>query len=491
MVTSCTTLKASPGHYVPTPLKTRYAYGLDSLYMTRISPTCTVDIFHFTLYWHMIFHAAIFGLTGAWFTFVALLSPTSSVGVRSFGTFDGGPDGGDGDKIRRARTDFRTNTEVAEEGALGIGLGFGTMGIDGEVDLDETNSVGKGKGRKGSASDNDAAKGGLRKRSRSRSRSRRGSGGRPIRGPGQHRDPLWTLEDEKEVAEEERMGGRSRRTSSADGLKIMDFAEGADDIPLRPTKSGLSRRGSQGGPSARGSSSSILHHPKPRHHEQHPRHQTNSLLSSHSDQSSELETHPSEAFADPKKGRLLRLPPRTPSPPSMTPDPEPDQDYDPADDDDDPDLTLNRPISHTDVPIPNQSQYSLHREEDLSREASTGRSQRALGEDGHDEQAHDRFGPIKSFFSSHREHDPDHPRSNHIHLHRSETGTTTGTKLPRHPTPRRPKPKHSRRPAPIWLAALPFPFFAVWGLTSAVIMSTIIGFVLSAVYNTAGFEMST
>jgi hypothetical protein len=205
MVTSCTTLKASPGHYVPTPLKTRYAYGLDSLYMTRISPTCTVDIFHFTLYWHMIFHAAIFGLTGAWFTFVALLSPTSSVGVRSFGTFDGGPDGGDGNKIRRARTDFRTNTEVAEEGALGIGLGFGTMGIDGEVDLDETNSVGKGKGRKGSASDNDAAKGGLRKRSRSRSRSRRGSGGRPIRGPGQHRDPLWTLEDEKEVAEEERM----------------------------------------------------------------------------------------------------------------------------------------------------------------------------------------------------------------------------------------------------------------------------------------------
>ena len=40
------------------------------------------DIWKFTLYWHLIFHGAIFGFTGAWFVFVALASPTSTVSIR-------------------------------------------------------------------------------------------------------------------------------------------------------------------------------------------------------------------------------------------------------------------------------------------------------------------------------------------------------------------------------------------------------------------------
>lgn len=49
----------------------------------------------------------------------------------------------------------------------------------------------------------------------------------------------------------------------------------------------------------------------------------------------------------------------------------------------------------------------------------------------------------------------------------------------------------ARRSAPIYLAFLPLVFLLVWGTASALIMSTIIGFVLAAVYNTTGFEMST
>lgn len=48
-----------------------------------------------------------------------------------------------------------------------------------------------------------------------------------------------------------------------------------------------------------------------------------------------------------------------------------------------------------------------------------------------------------------------------------------------------------RKSAPLYLAFLPFIFLALWGMASALIMSTIIGFVLAAVYNTTGFEMAT
>ncbi|GHJ88395.1 hypothetical protein NliqN6_4797 [Naganishia liquefaciens] len=48
-----------------------------------------------------------------------------------------------------------------------------------------------------------------------------------------------------------------------------------------------------------------------------------------------------------------------------------------------------------------------------------------------------------------------------------------------------------RKSAPMYLAFLPFIFLALWGMASALIMSTIIGFVLAAVYNTTGFEMTT
>jgi hypothetical protein len=48
-----------------------------------------------------------------------------------------------------------------------------------------------------------------------------------------------------------------------------------------------------------------------------------------------------------------------------------------------------------------------------------------------------------------------------------------------------------RKSAPLYLAFLPFVFLLLWGVASALIMSTIIGFVLAAVYNTTGFEMAT
>lgn len=48
-----------------------------------------------------------------------------------------------------------------------------------------------------------------------------------------------------------------------------------------------------------------------------------------------------------------------------------------------------------------------------------------------------------------------------------------------------------RKAAPIYLAFLPMAFLLLWGMASALIMSTIIGFVLAAVYNTTGFEMAT
>lgn len=409
-------------------------------------PAYVVDIFHYTLYWHLIFHALIFGLTGLWFTFVALLSPTSSVGVRSLSG-------------RRTKTDFRTNTEVAEEGVF-------------DVDV-EGDAKQAGTGRKGSASDNEAAKGGIRER------ARRGSSSRAIRGLGEQKD-LHPDDGDDQDGKEETSNGKHkeklkpRRTSSAEGLKIMDFAENPDDIPLIPTKSGRSGPPRSGSGSGSGpSSSGGIHHPRPRRPpNDHARGRTISMLSARSEQSSDLETHPTGAFSG-ARDRPVRRPPRSPSPPSMemgmdrtSPDLA--------------DLTLDRPISHTDAPMPNQSQYSLHREEDLSREASMQEQRSRARAQGGEEtgQDHDRLGPLKSLFSA----------SHHEHL---QAHTHFDPRAIRAKPKRIRPPKHSRRPAPIWLAALPFPFFALWGLVSAVIMSTIIGFTLSAVYNTAGFEMST
>lgn len=48
-----------------------------------------------------------------------------------------------------------------------------------------------------------------------------------------------------------------------------------------------------------------------------------------------------------------------------------------------------------------------------------------------------------------------------------------------------------RLPPPVYLPFIPLVLFPLWGLASALVMATIIGFSLSAVYNTAGFEMST
>jgi hypothetical protein len=45
--------------------------------------------------------------------------------------------------------------------------------------------------------------------------------------------------------------------------------------------------------------------------------------------------------------------------------------------------------------------------------------------------------------------------------------------------------------APLYLAFLPLLFMMVWATASALIMGTIIGFTLSAVFVTANFEMST
>lgn len=49
----------------------------------------------------------------------------------------------------------------------------------------------------------------------------------------------------------------------------------------------------------------------------------------------------------------------------------------------------------------------------------------------------------------------------------------------------------ARKPAPLYLGFLPLVVLLFWGMASALVMSTIIGFVLAAVYNTTGFEMST
>ncbi|KAJ9109928.1 hypothetical protein QFC19_001909 [Naganishia cerealis] len=49
----------------------------------------------------------------------------------------------------------------------------------------------------------------------------------------------------------------------------------------------------------------------------------------------------------------------------------------------------------------------------------------------------------------------------------------------------------ARKSAPMYLAFVPLVFLILWCMASALVMSTIIGFVLAAVYNTTGFEMST
>lgn len=138
---------------------------------------------------------------------------------------------------------------------------------------------------------------------------------------------------------------------------------------------------------------------------------------------------------------------------------------------------LSRPISRTDCPLPNQSQYSLHRQPTnpnthnaLSRTRTRSRIQNLINttsDPAHHLSGHD-LHPLKTFRS--------------LLPHGLETDEY-------HNAPK--KPQHSRRPAPLWMGLLPFPIFTIWGFTSALIMGTIIGFTLSAVYNTAGFEMST
>jgi hypothetical protein len=381
--------------------------------------SCFVDIFHFTLYWHLIFHVLIFGATGTWFTFVALFSPTSSVGIRLPASAH-----------RRASTDLRTNTEIAEEGA---------------VDVDRHNMNHIPSDRRGSASDNDAAKVGIRER------MRRGLSNREVNGPGSRPGSSPAVRKNAGNRKMDDRKSRSRRSSSADGLKIMDFAEDPEDIPLQPTMSGKSIP--------------PLQHPKPR------RARTRARISksnADSGQSSDLETHPTAAFAGTevhaKHPAPLRSPRRMDSP-----------DLD--------DLALDRPISHTDVPLPNQSQFSLPREGhfesaqpvSLTKTRTVSVVEPTLPNNNDN----------RASFSSSR--NPLHS----LKMYWSNSTGMTESKVRTYQPGRRRAPKHSRRPAPIWLAALPLPVFVFWGIFSALIMATIIGFTLSAVYNTAGFEMST
>lgn len=67
-------------------------------------------------------------------------------------------------------------------------------------------------------------------------------------------------------------------------------------------------------------------------------------------------------------------------------------------------------------------------------------------------------------------------------------GTSSRTSIPSSSNQNKARPRKS---APLYLAFLPFIFLTLWGVASALIMSTIIGFVLAAVYNTTGFEMAT
>jgi len=297
--------------------------------------------------------------------------------------------------------------------------------------------------RRGSASDNDAAKVGIRERMRRR------SGNREVNGPGVRPGSSAAVRNGKGNQTTENT--KSRRSSSADGLKIMDFAEDPEDIPLQPTMSGKS--------------TTPLHHPKPRRARKRAK---ISNSSADSGQSSDLETHPSAAFAGMEVH--AKHPAPLPSPRRMN---SPDID----------DLALDRPISHTDVPLPNQSQFSLPRHGHLEPAQPVSLTKTRTVPvveptlpNNNDNRA--------SFSSS---HNPLHS----LKMYWSNSTGMTESKVRKYQPGRRRAPKHSRRPAPIWLAALPLPIFVFWGIFSALIMATIIGFTLSAVYNTAGFEMST
>jgi len=298
--------------------------------------------------------------------------------------------------------------------------------------------------RRGSMSDNDAAKVGIRERMRRRSSNREVNG--PGAKPGG--SPAVRGKNGKRKAEDAQT--RSRRSSSADGLKIMDFAEDPEDIPLQPTMSGKSVP--------------PLHHPKPRRARTRAR---KSDSNTDSGQSSDLETHPTAAFNGAEVQAKHAIP--MPSPRRMD---SPDLD----------DLALDRPISHTDVPLPNQSQFSLPRDGhirpsqpiSLTKTRTISVVEPSAPDDGN-----------RASFSS--SHNPLHS----LKMYWSNSTGMTESKVRTYQPGRRRAPKHSRRPAPIWLAALPLPIFVFWGIFSALIMATIIGFTLSAVYNTAGFEMST
>jgi hypothetical protein len=226
----------------------------------------------------------------------------------------------------------------------------------------------------------------------------------------------------------------------------VDFAGSPHDIPLRPISSG--------------SAVPPLLHPTARRIQQ-----TSSLTSSPSTQGSDLEAHPSGAFEG-IQAQPSQVPP-SPSPPQMGSSGLGG-------------YALDRPISHTDVPMPNRSQHTLRWEEHPETSAS--------------------FSATRTITASTTKQDTSQGQrqsaSSHKPLHSlkglfSNTSGSGDHEVRPAQSDRKRVPKHTRRPAPVWLAVIPLPLFTLWGVVSALVMSTIIGFILSAVYNTAGFEMST
>lgn len=83
---------------------------------------------------------------------------------------------------------------------------------------------------------------------------------------------------------------------------------------------------------------------------------------------------------------------------------------------------------------------------------------------------------------------PRRSRLSHLRFPSLSTAPLLGRRGSR-TTPKSSKPAQAS--APIYLALLPLLFLLAWSTLSALVMGTIIGFTLSAVYTTANFEMST
>jgi hypothetical protein len=350
----------------------------------------------------------MFGLTGIWFTIVALLSPSSSVSLRT-------------PSDRRGRTDFRTNTEVAEEGR--------SRALESEL------SGGRGFGRKkkreprGSISDNAAAKERARMRAKSGSSSRSAEARKLSVGsdPGAHVKSTHGRSSNQSHGHHNSFQDRGqggRKGSDEMDVKVMDFAQSEDDIPLQTRNTSTPRlyqnRGDpeetvQPVPTRRTSFSRVLRPTPGQGRDDHP----------------DITPGPSSPGSV-KSRRKGKEPMDSPSPPRMS-SPSREQDAEARQRG-----PRHRPSSR------NQSRFS---------------------------------NPFRSSSSNTAEDDPDNLRP-----FQSLHSTTQATKT---------YGRHQRRPAPIWLSFLPLPFFLLWGVTTALIMSTIIGFTLSAVYNTVGFEMST